>query len=100
MEMDSIDSLETLTQRRGISESKLARRIGKRDAYITKLVCGNANLLMETMVKLAQALDGELSVRAHANPDSTSDESDSTDIGPNLRPYYHVFPIRNSRFLN
>ena len=40
----------------GVSNAELARRMGTSAAYVTKLFRGNANLSLQTMVKLAQAI--------------------------------------------
>lgn len=40
-----------------VSRSELARRIGASPAYITKVLRGNANLTLASMVKLSRALD-------------------------------------------
>jgi transcriptional regulator with XRE-family HTH domain len=43
-----------------ISRAELARRMGTSRAYITKLLSGDANFTLQTMVKLALAVDGVL----------------------------------------
>lgn len=45
-----------------ISRAELARRMGTSRAYITKLLSGDANFTLQTMVKLALAVDGMLHV--------------------------------------
>lgn len=49
-------SLNTIMVEKGISKSELARLIGKSPAYITKVLSGDANLTIETMVMLSRAL--------------------------------------------
>jgi len=44
----------------GINRAELARRLGTSQAYITKVLGGNVNFTIETMVKLALALEGAL----------------------------------------
>lgn len=46
-----------------ISKAELARRMGTSRAYITRLLGGDANFTLGTMVKLALAVDGSLVVR-------------------------------------
>ena len=70
VEMDFTDSLEDLMRRRGVNKTELARRTGTSPAHITKILRGNANLTLATMVKLVRALDGELHVRACAKEDN------------------------------
>ena len=49
-------------QAQGMSNAELARRMGTSSAYITRLFRGNANLSVQTMAKLAQAVGGLLRV--------------------------------------
>lgn len=53
----------------GVSRAELARRLGTSPAYVTKVLRGNANFTLATIVKLAQALESEvrfgLSPRRH-----------------------------------
>lgn len=46
-----------------ISKAELARRMGTSRAYVTRLLAGEANFTLGTMVKLALAVDGSLEVR-------------------------------------
>ncbi|MDZ8118184.1 helix-turn-helix transcriptional regulator [Pontiella agarivorans] len=43
----------------GLNRSELARRLGKKPAFVTKLLRGNNNFTFETAVKIARALDTE-----------------------------------------
>jgi DNA-binding Xre family transcriptional regulator len=52
------EDLWRLMEEKKVSRAELARRIGSSRAYITKLLGGNANFTLMTMVKLALALDG------------------------------------------
>ena len=54
-------------EEQGVSRSELARRIGVSPAYITKILRGSTNFTLDTMVKVARALDCEL--RCHLQPD-------------------------------
>jgi transcriptional regulator with XRE-family HTH domain len=45
-------------KRRGVSRAELARRLGTTRANVTKLLRGDANLKLNTMVKIALALEG------------------------------------------
>lgn len=47
-------------QVQGMSNAELARRMGTSSAYITRLFRGNANLSVQTMIKLAQAVGATL----------------------------------------
>lgn len=51
-----------LMEEKNVSRAELARRLGTSRAYVTKLLDGNANFTLATMVKVAMALDGTLHV--------------------------------------
>lgn len=53
-------------EEQSVSRSELARRLGTSPAYVTKLLRGNANLTLATMVRLARALESEL--HCHLTP--------------------------------
>lgn len=44
----------------GLSKTDLARQLGTSPAYVTKVLRGDANLTIKTMVELAHAVDGTL----------------------------------------
>lgn len=54
---------------RGISKSQLAARLAAKPAFVTRLVSGHNNFTLETMVRLARALDCEF--RCHLQPAGT-----------------------------
>jgi plasmid maintenance system antidote protein VapI len=56
------EDLWRLMEEQKVSRAELARRIGTSRAYITKLLGGNANFTLMTMVKLAMALGGAVHV--------------------------------------
>ncbi|HSS77413.1 MAG TPA: helix-turn-helix transcriptional regulator [Thermoanaerobaculia bacterium] len=56
------EDLCRLMKEKNVSRSELAKRIGTSRAYVTKLLGGNANFTLATMVKLAFALDGAVHV--------------------------------------
>jgi len=49
-------------EKKGITQSELAKSIGTSSAYITKVFRGDTNFTIETMVKLARSVDGELHI--------------------------------------
>lgn len=59
---DFTEDLFRLMEARGTNKAELARRIGKSPAYITKIFRGNSNFTIDSMVKLAHALDGRLCI--------------------------------------
>jgi len=56
------EDLSRLMKEQDVSRAELARRMGTSRAYITKLLGGNANFTLLTMVKLAMALDGAVHI--------------------------------------
>lgn len=56
------EDLSRLMKEQNVSRAELAKRIGTSRAYVTKLLGGNANFTLATMVKLAFALDGAVHV--------------------------------------
>lgn len=54
------EALEIMA-RQGIGKADLARKLGVSKPYVTKLLGGGANLTLESMVRLAEALDCRLS---------------------------------------
>ncbi len=43
-------------EQQGVTNAELARRLGKSRAYITKVLQGNVNFTIESLVKIARAL--------------------------------------------
>jgi transcriptional regulator with XRE-family HTH domain len=43
-------------EQQGISKAELARRLGKSRAYVTKILQGNANFTIESLVRIARVL--------------------------------------------
>jgi transcriptional regulator with XRE-family HTH domain len=56
------ESVAREIERLGITRTELAQRLGASPAYVTKILRGKANFTLATMVRLARALDAELSV--------------------------------------
>jgi plasmid maintenance system antidote protein VapI len=56
------EDLCRLMKEKNVSRAELAKRIGTSRAYVTKLLGGDANFTLATMVKLAYALDGAVHV--------------------------------------
>lgn len=54
-------------EKQGVSRSELARRIDSSPAYITKILRGTTNFTLESMVKIARALN--CTYRNHLEPE-------------------------------
>lgn len=61
--LDFAIALEAQRQNAGMSYSAIAEKIGTSAAYITKVFRGDANMTIETMVKLARATGGKASIQ-------------------------------------
>ena len=57
-----VEDLARLMEEQEVTRAELARRMGTSRAYITKMLGGNANFTLLTMVKLAMALDGAVHI--------------------------------------
>ncbi|WP_025324471.1 helix-turn-helix domain-containing protein [Deferrisoma camini] len=58
--------IHRLMEKHGINKAELARRLGTSQAYVTKMLSGNANFTIKTMTKIAAAF-GER-VHIHLDP--------------------------------
>lgn len=68
--LDFSIALNRLFEKAGLSQKQLAEKLGTSPAYITKVFRGDANFTIETMTKLAHAVDGQLHIHIapkHAN---------------------------------
>lgn len=48
--------IDYLMKKEDVSKAELAKRLGKSRAYITKILQGNANFTLDTLVQIARAL--------------------------------------------
>lgn len=62
VKIDFAVNLDRLMRRVGITKTALAKKINASQAYITKVLRGDSNLTIESMVKLARAAEGSLHV--------------------------------------
>lgn len=65
------EDLCRLMEQRGVTKAELARRLGSSPAYITKVLRGNTNFTIESMVRLARALDGRISLHVSRREEQT-----------------------------
>ncbi|HYO15040.1 MAG TPA: helix-turn-helix transcriptional regulator [Thermoanaerobaculia bacterium] len=79
--VDFTEDICRLMKEKDVSKAELARRLGTSRAYVTKLLGGNANFTLATMVKVAMVLEGV--VRIHVANKGTvthwQDESPAPD---------------------
>ncbi|MCF8056079.1 MAG: helix-turn-helix domain-containing protein [Desulfocapsa sp.] len=60
--LDFTLQLHQLMEKRGVNKTELASLYGSSQAYITKIMKGNANFTLETMTKLVNVIDGKLTI--------------------------------------
>ena len=60
--LDFTEALYIAMEEQGVTRAELARRLGTSQAYITRVLGGNANFTLKTMSKLALALGLQLEV--------------------------------------
>lgn len=64
--LDFSVALNRLFEKSGMSQKEVAEKLNTSPAYITKVFRGDANFTIETMTKLARAVDGQLQI--HISP--------------------------------
>ncbi len=77
-----------LIESQGVTRSELAQRLAVTPAYITKLLNGNPNLTIESLLKLSDALGQTLDIRFA--PTLTVAQSVTTALAP--APSIHLYP--------
>lgn len=68
--LDFTSSVEALMREQDVTRSELARRIGSSPAYVTKVLRGDANFTVKSMVLIARALNARLRVQVIRDADS------------------------------
>ena len=66
--LDFTEELEKMMKAKGISRSDLARTVGVSPAYITKVLRGNINFTVDSMVRLTRAMGAM--VHIHVAPET------------------------------
>lgn len=93
VELGKLEFTEEMLSRmkeRGVSKSQLATGLGVKPALVTRLVSGNNNFTIETMVRIARVLDCEF--RCHLQPNGT--KAGWVDVLKNAPP--HTAPAWSS----
>lgn len=81
--LDLNEQIVSAMERAGLSRSELARKLGRSRAYVTQLLNGKPNLTLKTLVAIACALGGELSVGLQPQED-VAVTSPELDLRPAL----------------
>lgn len=98
--MEFTEELVELLEEHGISKTELARRIAVKPPYITKILQGTSNFTLDSMVKIATALDCEFRCHLQRKGRDTQwfeflnekPESESSRYDPSN---YRVIPMPN-----
>lgn len=57
------EQIHLAMEQQGISRAELARSLGKSRAYVTKVLQGSTNFTLESLVRIARALDCQLDLQ-------------------------------------
>ena len=63
MKLEFADDLVRLLEARGLKRTELAEKLGTNRGYVTRILNTEFNLSIETMAKIALALDARISLR-------------------------------------
>ena len=63
MKLEFADALVRLLEARGLKRTELAEKLGTNRGYVTRVLNTEYNLSVETMAKIALALDARISLR-------------------------------------
>lgn len=66
--LDFTEGLHKIMETNEVSRSELARRLGVSPAYITKVLRGNVNFTVDSMVRLVRAAGGEVHIQVEQRP--------------------------------
>ena len=77
--LEFTEELTRWMESQGVSRKELAERIGSSQPYITKVLKGDVNFTLATMVKLARALGAELRIQLAPQGGSMDAARDSVE---------------------
>lgn len=83
--LDFSVELNRMFKRTGMTQAELATKIDSSPAYITKVFRGDTNFTIETMIKLATAVDGELHIQITPKNVKTKWFNELTSLGSEQR---------------
>lgn len=66
IKLDFTIQLDLIMKKNGVSRAELSRRVGKSNPYITKIMRGENNFTIDSMVAIADAVDGKIEI--HITP--------------------------------
>lgn len=65
--LDFTEDLVSRMEAAGVSKSELAARLGTSPAYVTKILRGQSNFTLESMVKVAGAVGADLRIHLQSS---------------------------------
>lgn len=87
IKLDFALKIHRFMERAGLTKTQLAEKIGVSQPYVTKALRGDANLTIDTMVKLARAVGAELSIELKC-PGKVSDWCEEPDYARPKHGYW------------
>ena len=87
-----LEDINRLMSEGAITRAELARRIDAKPSYVTKILRGNANFTMTTMVKLARALNSAVHVHVAPRDVAVNWTHESLDSNAGDTVYSFVLP--------
>jgi len=78
------EELARAMEERHISRSELARRIGTSPAYVTKIMGGDVNFTVSTMVRLADAVGLRIDLNMTSKEKNYTDKKEGQDYLPEV----------------
>ncbi len=85
--LDFAFSLEDQRRRSGLTYSAVAQNLGVTKAYVSKVFRGDTNLTIESMVKLARAVGGRLTIQVEPPATILSFASPAFYVGGNPKGF-------------
>jgi len=94
--LEVTECIAEMMQKKNVSKSNLAKKLGRTKGYITQLLNGNANMTLRTISDVMWALDSTMKVNAEpANIDyGKHDEHEAQYDIPESKQYYSEPRIR------
>jgi transcriptional regulator with XRE-family HTH domain len=81
-----VDQIVERMREKGVSRSELARSLGVSAAYVTKVLNRRANFTLESLGRLADALDARLTVSLEPRPPAPTPGARTPPPGTPRRP--------------
>lgn len=82
--LDFVHEVWHLMEARRVSKAELARRVGRSPAWVTQLFDCNVNPTLEMMVKIAAALEADVTVKLNERRDSSPGSGEATALEVSL----------------